>query len=131
VGVAKTSEPDPTAASALVSARQSVNRPSLGTTPILVHNDDVLPTQLQGRNQPLTSKQATDLAKYLGYRDAGQRLKGQKIFTNGKAYISQDIGSGDGSHNGGTWKIANSIKALGSKASREAATDALLNPIGC
>nr|WTB30652.1 polymorphic toxin-type HINT domain-containing protein [Streptomyces sp. NBC_00830] len=102
-----------------------------GTTPILVHNDDPLPTQLQGRNQPLTSKQAADLADYLGYRDAGQRLKGQKIFTNGKKFISQDIGSGDGSHNGGTWKIANSIKALGSKSSRTATTDALLTPIGC
>ncbi|KOU67461.1 hypothetical protein ADK55_03350 [Streptomyces sp. WM4235] len=102
-----------------------------GATPVLVHNDDPLPTQLKGRNQPLTSKQATDLAKYLGYRDEGTRLKGQKIFTNGKTFISQDIGNGDGSHNGGTWKIAKSVKALGSKSSRTATTDALLNPIGC
>jgi hypothetical protein len=86
---------------------------------------------LQGRNQPLTSKQATDLAKYLGYRDSGQRLKGQKIFQNGKSFISQDIGNGDGSHNGGTWKIAKSIKDLGSKSTRMATTDALLTPIGC
>ncbi|WP_377271651.1 toxin C-terminal domain-containing protein [Peterkaempfera sp. SMS 1(5)a] len=71
------------------------------------------------------------MADYLGYRDTGQRLKGRKIFTNGKTFISQDIGNGDGSHNGGTWKIANSIKALGGKSTRGATTDALLTPIGC
>lgn len=102
-----------------------------GETPVLVHNDDPLPTQLAGRNQPLTTKQATQLAKYLGYRDTGKILNGQKIFTNGKTVISQDIGSGDGSHNGGTWKIAKSEKALGSKSTRTATTDALLNTIGC
>ncbi|WP_280668855.1 MULTISPECIES: polymorphic toxin-type HINT domain-containing protein [unclassified Kitasatospora] len=102
-----------------------------GATPVLVHNDDPLPTQVQGRNQPLTSKQATDLAKFLGYRDTGQRLKGQKIFTNGKTFISQDIGDGDGSHNGGTWKLAKSIKDLGSKSTRTGTYDAMLNKIGC
>ncbi|MFF7635936.1 toxin C-terminal domain-containing protein [Kitasatospora sp. NPDC008050] len=102
-----------------------------GATPVLVHNEDPLPTQTKGRNQPLTSKQASDLAAYLGYRDTGQRLKGQKIFTNGKTFISQDIGDGNGSHNGGTWKIAKSAKDLGSKTTRTATTDALLNEIGC
>ncbi|MFI1399558.1 polymorphic toxin-type HINT domain-containing protein [Streptomyces sp. NPDC020681] len=105
-----------------------------GATPVLVHNaggDDPLPTQLQGRNQPLTNKQAADLAKYLSYRKTNFRIKGQTVFTNGKTFISQDIGDGNGSHNGGTWKIAKSVEDLGSKATRTATTDALLNKIGC
>ncbi|RAY14232.1 sugar-binding protein [Actinomadura craniellae] len=102
-----------------------------GDALVLVHNDDPLPTQKKGKNQPLTNRQATHLANYLGYRDTGKIIKGQKIFTNGKTFISQDVGDGDGSHNGGTWKIAKSIKALGSKATRTATTDALLNEIGC
>jgi hypothetical protein len=104
-----------------------------GNTPVLVHNDNdiPLPTQVQGRNQPLTNKQAEDLAKYLGYRKTNFRVRGQPVFTNGKTFISQDIGSGDGSHNGGTWKIANSVDDLGRKSTRLATTDALLNKIGC
>lgn len=105
-----------------------------GTDPVLVHNDggpDPLPTQVKGRNQKLTNKQATQLAKYLGYRKTSDMSHGQLIFTNGKTYISQDIGDGDGSHNGGTWKIAKNKKAILSKEGRTATTDALLNEIGC
>ncbi|MBT2487688.1 toxin C-terminal domain-containing protein [Streptomyces sp. ISL-96] len=58
-------------------------------------------------------------------------MKEQTVFTNGKTFISQDIGNGDGSHNGGTWKIAKSVEDLGAKATRTATTDALLNKIGC
>ena len=104
-----------------------------GDTAVLVHNagggPTPLPTQMDGRNQPLTNKQASDLAAYLGYRPTGGLSRGQKIFTDGKNYISQDIGNG--SHNGGTWKIGKSQKALTTKAMRGATTDALLTPIGC
>ena len=104
-----------------------------GNTPVLVHNSGgtILPTQVSGRNTPLTKAEATELAKYLGYRPTNYRVKGQTIYTNGKTYISQDMGSGNGSHNGGTWKIASSVENLGSKSARTATTDALLNPIGC
>jgi RHS repeat-associated protein len=104
-----------------------------GNSPVLVHNDDdtPLPTRVRGRNQPLTNKQAEDLATYLGYRKTNFRVRGQPVFTDGKKFISQDIGSGDGSHNGGTWKIANSVDDLGRKSTRLATTDALLNKIGC
>jgi hypothetical protein len=103
-----------------------------GRQAVLVHNEgedypSPLPTQKQGRTQRLTSAQATDLAEYNGFRDTGRTLKGQKIFTDGKRFIVQDIDS----HNGGTWKIANKIKDLGSKTTRTATTDALLTPIGC
>ncbi|MFE5570659.1 toxin C-terminal domain-containing protein [Amycolatopsis japonica] len=72
-----------------------------------------------------------DLAKYLGYKKTSFRVRGQPVFTNGKTFISQDIGSGDGSHSGGTWKIANSVDDPGRKSTRSGTTDALLNKIGC
>jgi RHS repeat-associated protein len=103
-----------------------------GRQPVLVHNDgdeypSPLPTQKQGKTQPLTNAQAKDLAEYNGYRDTGRTLRGEKIFTDGKNFIVQDTTS----HNGGTWKIAKSERALGSKTTRTATTDALLEPIGC
>ena len=98
---------------------------------VLVHNvngpgcGDPLPTQTTNRN-PLTLRQATDLAKYLGFKITRFTSSGQKVFTNGKWYISQDITS----HIGGTWKIAKSVADLGSKETRTGTTDALLNLIG-
>jgi hypothetical protein len=104
-----------------------------GNTPVLVHNTGPgdacgipLPTQVTGQTQRLTNAQATDLANYLGYRDTGRILRGQKVFTNGRTFIVQDTTS----HNGGAWKIANSIEALNNRRTRTATTDALLNPIG-
>ena len=49
-----------------------------------------------------------------------------------KTYISQDIGSGDGSgpHNGGVWKMAKSPGKLNSKKIRMGTYDAKLNRIG-
>lgn len=59
---------------------------------------------------------------------------GERIFYNKKTktYISQDIGSGDGSppHNGGVWKAAKSPEALNSKRTREGTFDANLKKIG-
>src|SRR5262249_29454913 len=98
--------------------------------PVLVHNangpgcGDPLPTLTKNRN-PLTLPQATDLANYLGFRITKFTSSGQRVFTNGKWYISQDIDS----HSGGTWKIAKSVSDLGSKQTRTGTTDALLNLI--
>lgn len=98
-----------------------------GNEQVLVHNcGDPLPTQISGRTQRLTSKQAADLAEYNGFRLTNETLKNQRIFTNGKEFIVQDLDS----HIGGTWKIADSARALSSKATRTATTDALLTPIG-
>ncbi|WP_433529541.1 RHS repeat-associated core domain-containing protein [Micromonospora sp. CA-263727] len=85
-----------------------------------------LSTQKIGPTQPLTNKQATDLAAYNGYQPTKQILRGERIFTNGKHYIVQYTTS----HIGGMWKIARSPSALNSKSTRTATTDALLTPIG-
>lgn len=49
-----------------------------------------------------------------------------------KTYISQDIGSADGSgpHNGGGWKMGKSPQELNSKSTRLGTYDGNLNRIG-
>ena len=52
----------------------------------------------------LTSSQAGDLAKYLGYsrvKGAPFNSMGQTVFSNGRHYITQDVTS----HSGGVWKV--------------------------
>jgi hypothetical protein len=106
-----------------------------GKTPVLVHNTGPgaggacgvpVPTQKAGPTLRLTNAQATDLANYLGFRPTNYIVRGQRVFTDGRSYIVQDTTS----HNGGTWKIANSVEDLNSKTTRTATTDALLNEIG-
>jgi hypothetical protein len=97
-----------------------------GTGDSTADSTDVLPTQVQGNTGRLTNEQARELAKYLGYRPTNIRSHGEIVFTNGKTYITQDADS----HQGGTWKIASSPADLGSRSTRTATTDALLNPIG-
>jgi len=55
-------------------------------------------------------------------------LSGKK----GNKYITPDVGSGNGmgSHNGGVWKMADSVKKLGSRTTRLGTYDANLNRIG-
>ena len=81
-----------------------------------------------------TAAEATAAAKKLGF----VKLKvvfihDQAVYYNKKTrqYISRDVGSGrNGSHNGGVWKIASSVKDLGSKISRTATVDANLKEVG-
>ena len=61
-----------------------------------------------------------------GYRLTNYKSHGQDVYTNGKDFISPDT---DG-HNGGVWKKAKSIKALGSKETRDGTFDKDLNRIG-
>jgi len=72
------------------------------------------------------NKEAKQKAEELGYKDTGKDIKGQKIFKNGSKYITRDV---DG-HNGGAWKMADSIKNLGSKKSRMGTYDINLKKIG-
>lgn len=82
-----------------------------------------LKTQVIGTTLPLTNKQATDLAKYLGFRlERGVKVHGELVFTNGKTFITAD----NTSHIGGIWKQAKSIKDL-KKDKRMGTYDALLN----
>lgn len=71
----------------------------------------------------LTSGQAKDLARYLGYtkeaRGTGIKSMGQKVFSNGRNYITQDITMHQGVS--ATWKMFDmDINRLGT-------FDALLN----
>lgn len=62
-----------------------------------------------------------------GYSKIKQRAKnGEPIFSNGKKYISPDR---DG-HNGGIWKMADSLEDLNSKSTRMGTYDKDLNRIG-
>jgi filamentous hemagglutinin len=51
---------------------------------------------------------------------------GQAIFKKGKYYITRDIAG----HVGGAWKMADSVKSLGSKKTRSGTYDINLNRIG-
>jgi hypothetical protein len=61
-----------------------------------------------------------------GYRKVKRHSHGQKIYTNGKDYISPDK---DG-HNEGVWKRARSIKDLDNRKARMGTYDVELNRIG-
>lgn len=83
----------------------------------------------------MTSKESAEAAKKLGFEKTNYRAKnGEPIYYNRKTktYISQDIGSGDGSgpHNGGVWKQAKTPEALNSKSTRMGTYDAKLRRIG-
>jgi len=61
-----------------------------------------------------------------GFKLLKQRSHGQKVYSNGKTFISPDI---DG-HNGGMWKAAKSLKDLGSKKTRLGTFDSTFLKIG-
>ncbi len=81
-----------------------------------------------------TTPEATEAAKALGFEKTKYVIKGEAIYkdVNGR-YITVDVGNGrnqGGSHNGGVWKMANSVKNLGKKETRTGTFDANLNRIG-
>ena len=79
---------------------------------------------LQGRGET-AKKVSVNLPE--GYSKINQRAKnGEPIFSNGKKYISPDR---DG-HNGGIWKMADSVENLNSKSTRMGTYDKDLNRIG-
>lgn len=66
----------------------------------------------------LSPAQQKDLAKFLGlkpYNQKPNKSHGQPVFTDGKRVYSYDV---DG-HNGGLFKVAGSVKELGSKQTRD------------
>ena len=76
--------------------------------------------------KPMTAKEATAAAEKLGYKKIVEKSHGQPIFKKGNKYITPDI---DG-HNGGAWKMADSIKNLASKNTRMGTYDENLKRIG-
>ena len=82
----------------------------------------------------MTSKESRIAAKKLGYDRTNFTAKNKEpIYYNSddKTYISQDIGSGDGSgpHNGGVWKMAKDPKKINIKSQRMGTYDENLNRI--
>ncbi|WP_332420743.1 toxin C-terminal domain-containing protein, partial [Vibrio metschnikovii] len=96
--------------------------------------EDVSKTAGKGEVFYKTTKEATAAAKELGFEKTKFKAHGETVYFNKKTkrYISRDVGSGDGNgaHNGGVWKMAKSVKDLGSKNSRIGTFDANLNKIG-
>jgi hypothetical protein len=86
-----------------------------GTTPVLVHNSC----------GPLTNSQAGDMAGRLGYHPTNFRSNGQRVFIDGKNYITQDVDS----HSGGLWKMARKPDGFG-RTTRTGAYDYDLNYVG-
>lgn len=74
----------------------------------------------------MTTKEATAAAKKLGYTKTNFTSHGQPVFKKGNKYITPDV---DG-HNGGIWKMADSVKNLGSKSTRMGTYDENLTWIG-
>lgn len=81
-----------------------------------------------------TTSEATEAAKKLGFEKTNQTIKGEAIYKDNKGrYITVDVGNGrnkGGAHNGGVWKMADSIKNLGKRETRMGTYDANLNRIG-
>nr|WP_262375137.1 toxin C-terminal domain-containing protein [Pseudomonas lundensis] len=63
----------------------------------------------------------------MGFKKINEKIHGgQAVFKRGKDYITRDL---DG-HNGGAWKMAGSVKALGSREQRAGTFDINLKHIG-
>ena len=75
-----------------------------------------------------TAKEAEEAAKKLGYTKTKEKSHGQPVFKNkdGSRYITPDVDS----YNGGKWKMADSVKNLGSKRTRTGTYDSGLRRIG-
>jgi len=66
-----------------------------------------------------TTKEAESAASELGFAKTNDRVHGEAVFSDGKRFITRDR---DG-HNGGAWKMADSVEALKSKQTRSGTYD--------
>ena len=74
-----------------------------------------------------TTKEATFAAEKLGYKKINETIHdGEAVYKSGRDYITRDATG----HNGGAWKMADSIKNLGSKETRLGTFDVNLRKIG-
>jgi RHS repeat-associated protein len=62
-----------------------------------------------GAGNRLTTAQATQMAERVGYRPTSYFSKGERVFTNGNNFITQDTTA----HSGGLWKMASSPQGFG------------------
>ena len=75
---------------------------------------------------PLKGKSADEAAEQLGYTKTNYKSHGQPVYKKGNRYITPDVDS----HNGGAWKMADSVANLRSKSTRMGTYDINLNWIG-
>jgi hypothetical protein len=83
-------------------------------------------TQIVKVIQKITSQEAAEIAKKLGFRKTNYYIHNQPVFQKGNKFITTDIDS----HNGGFWKMADSIKNLSRKTTRMGTYDQNLKRIG-
>ena len=64
-----------------------------------------------------TTAEAASAAKAMGFQKINETVHGgQAVFKKGRQYISRDF---DGHKPDGAWKMASSVKKLGSKSTRD------------
>ncbi|QXH78669.1 hemagglutinin repeat-containing protein [Pseudomonas salmasensis] len=74
-----------------------------------------------------TNKEAKQAAEAAGYKKINETVhNGQAVFKRGNSYITRDL---DG-HNGGAWKMADSVKGLGKRETRDGTFDVNFKRIG-
>ncbi len=65
-------------------------------------------------NEFITNKEAEKAAKELGFQKTNYKSEGRPVFRQGNKYITPDRTR----HNGGFWKVANSVEKLSSRTTR-------------
>jgi RHS repeat-associated protein len=118
----------PSATSVKVAAKViSKNKSAKTATQKVVKNNKKLNLDLQFFSKVrLTAKQALQEARKLGFTETNYFSHGQPIFRKGNKYITLDVDA----HSGGVWKMADSVKNLGSKKTRMGTYDKYLKRIG-
>lgn len=78
------------------------------------------------KNTFKTTKEATEAAEKLGFKKTNYHSQRQPVFKKGNRYITPDRTS----HNGGVWKMADSVDNLVDRTTRMGTYDKYLNRIG-
>lgn len=82
--------------------------------------------RLSRRVVPVQKKECINIVEQMGFVRIKEVSHGNAIFRNGRIYISFDADN----HNGGVWKMADSVNNLKSRATRMGTYDKLLRRIG-
>lgn len=72
------------------------------------------------------NKEAAEQAKKLGFKKTNYHSHGRPVFQKGNRFITRDVDC----HNGGFWKMADSVKNLARKQTRLGTYDQFLNRVG-
>jgi hypothetical protein len=91
-------------------------------------SDDIKPVRIMGSQMSLQEKKlvADKIAKDMGFKKTNYYSKNLPVYQRGNRFITIDRND----HNGGFWKMADSVKSLEHKATRLGTYDKNLNRIG-